>query len=132
MVRFLAVRSPYEPEKRERGESIVREGAGGSWIAVARHFRDSGGVFKRERAFMRETSGERELGVQGLRVRSPLIKFLFHSEVSCPVEASPFVADPRILIVFLLFCFFFLPAASCGTERILGGGILVRHPSNIF
>ena len=39
---FLAVQ-PYEPVERERGEGAEREGAGGSWIAVARLFRGSGG-----------------------------------------------------------------------------------------
>ena len=38
------------------------------------------------------------------------------------------MADPRILIV--LFCFFFLPAASRGTEKVLEGGVQARHPSN--
>ena len=38
----------------------------------------------KERAFVRKTSGERELGVRGLRVRSPLINFFFHSEVCMP------------------------------------------------
>ena len=49
---------------------------------------------------------------------------------ACPVEASSFVADPRILIIFFLFCFFFLPAVSHGTEKVLRGGVLTRHPSN--
>ena len=49
MVGFLA---PYEPEKRERGESAEREGAGGSWTAVVRHFKGSGGFFKRERELL--------------------------------------------------------------------------------
>ena len=48
------------------------------------------GVSKRERAFVRGTSGERELGVQGLRVRSPLVKFSFHSEVCMPRGGEPF------------------------------------------
>ena len=52
---------------------------------------------------MKETSSERELGVQGLRVRSPLVNFFFIVKFACPVEASPFVANPRILIVFVLF-----------------------------
>ena len=39
---------PYEPEERERGEGAVREGAGGSWTAVARLFRGSGGFQERE------------------------------------------------------------------------------------
>ena len=39
------------------------------------------------------------------------------------------MADPRILIVLL--CFLFLPAASRGTEKVLEGGVLARHPSNI-
>ena len=70
--------------------------------------------------------------IRGLRVWSPLIIFFFIVKFACPVEVSPFVADPRILIVFfLLFCFFFLPAASHGTERVLGGGVLVRHPPNM-
>ena len=38
----------------------------------------------RERVFVRRTSSERELGIQGLRVRSPLVKFFFHSEVCVP------------------------------------------------
>ena len=70
-----------------------------------------------------------KLGVRGLRVRSLLVNFFFIVKFVCPVEASPFVADPRILIV--LFYFFFLPAASGGTEKVLGGGVLARHLSNI-
>ena len=71
--------APYEVvwnPREERGGSAEREGAGGSWTAVARHFRGSG-ESSRERAFVRRTSGERELGVQELRVRSPLVKFFF-------------------------------------------------------
>ena len=74
MIGFLA---PYESEKRERGGSVaVREGAGllDSGRQALQGFR---GVSKRERAFVRRTSNERELGVQGLRVRSPLVKFSF-------------------------------------------------------
>ena len=51
---------------------------------------------------------------------------------ACPVEASPFVADPHILIIFFLFCFFFLPAASRGTEKILEGGVQARHLPNKY
>ena len=69
-----------------------------------------------------------KLGVRGLRVRSPLAKFFFIVKFACIVEASPFVVDPRILIV--LFCLFILSAASRGTEKVLEGGVLARHPSN--
>ena len=77
-------------QRRKRCEVAVREGAGGSWTAVARLFRGSRGVSKRERAFVRGTSCERELGVQGLRVRSPLVNFFFHSEVCMPRGGEPF------------------------------------------
>ena len=46
--------------------------------------------FKGEKAFERKTSSERELGVQGLRVRSPLVKFFFLSEVCMPRGGEPF------------------------------------------
>ena len=48
------------------------------------------GVSKKERAFMRGTSSERELGVQELRVMSPLINFFFHSEVCMSRGGEPF------------------------------------------
>ena len=48
---------------------------------------------------------------------------------ACPVKTSSFVTDPRILII--LFYFFFLPTVSHGSEKILGGGVLIRHPSNM-
>ena len=49
------------------------------------------GVFQeREGAFVRRTSSERELGVQGLRMTSPLVNFFFHSEVCMPRGGEPF------------------------------------------
>ena len=50
-------------------------------------------------------------------MRSPLIFFFFIVKFVCPMKASTFMADPRILII--LFCFFFLPTASRGTEKVL-------------
>ena len=75
--------------KRERWKLLERR---------SRRLLDSGSqtlqefrrVFKRERAFVRGTSGERELGVQELRVRSPFIKFFFHSEVCMSRGGEPF------------------------------------------
>ena len=60
------------------------------------------GVFQ-DRVFVKRTSGERELGVQGLRVRSLLVNFFFIVKFACPMEASLFVVDPCILIVLVLF-----------------------------
>ena len=104
MVRICTVQSPYEPEKREREARVLRE----EQEAPGQRSPGSSGVQRglqeRERDFVRRTSGEREFGVQGLRVRSPLVKFFFIVKFACPVEASPFVADPCILIVFF-FCF---------------------------
>ena len=86
VVGFLAL---YESEKRERRERCERR---------SRRLLDSGrqalqgfrGVSKRERTFVRKTLCERELDVQGLRVRSPLVKFSFHSEVCMPRGGEPF------------------------------------------
>ena len=83
----MIIRNPKR--ERKRHEAAEREGAGllDSGRRALQGFR---GVSKRERAFVRETSGERELGVQGLRVRSPLVKFSFHSEVCMPRGGEPF------------------------------------------
>ena len=67
---------------------------------------------------MRETSGER-IGCTRVKGEISSCKiFFFIVKFACSVEASPFVADSRILIV--LFYFFFLFAASRGIEKILG------------
>ena len=87
VVWFLAA---VRAEERERGVRRCER--------RSRRLLDSGrqalqgfrGVSKRERAFVRGTSCERELGVQGLRVRSPLVKFSFHSEVCMPRGGEPF------------------------------------------
>ena len=70
----FALWMPYGTE--EEACVAVREEAGllDSDRQALQGFR---GSFKRKRAFVRGTSGERELGVQGLRVRSPLVKFSF-------------------------------------------------------
>ena len=94
---------PNPWRKRERHTTLRRERAGllNSSRQALQGFRGS----PRERAFVRGTSGERELGVQGLRVRFPLVNFFFHSEVCMPRGGEPFVADPRILIVFSFVLF---------------------------
>ena len=76
--------------RREREVEALREKeqeAPGQWSPGTSGVQ---GVFKRERAFVRRTSSERELGIQGLRVRSPLINFFFHSKVCMPRGGEPF------------------------------------------
>ena len=73
---FCTVRSPYDTQEK-RKVKVLREKeqeAPGQWSPGTSGVQ---GVFKRERTFVRETSSERELDVQGLRVRSPLVKFSF-------------------------------------------------------
>ena len=84
--------APYEVHtnpRREREARVLREEqeAPGQRLPGSSRVQ---GVSKRERAFVRGTSGERELGVQGLRVKSPLVKFFFHSEVCMPHGDEPF------------------------------------------
>ena len=86
---FLAIQRRTNPRRKRGGSVAVREGAGllDSDRQALQGFR---GVSKRERAFVRGTSREKELDVQGLRVRSPLVKFLFHSKVCMPRGGEPF------------------------------------------
>ena len=83
----FALWTPYGTEEEVR--VVVREGVGllDSDRQILQGFRGSS---KRERVFVRKTSSERELGVQGLRVRSPLVKIFFHSEVCVPRGGEPF------------------------------------------
>ena len=77
VVRICAVRSPYGTQEKREVE-VLREKeqeAPGQWSPGSSGVQ--GGLQERERAFIRETSDERELGIQGLRVRSPLVKFSF-------------------------------------------------------
>ena len=41
-------------------------------------------------------------------MRSPLVIFFFIVKFVCPVEVSPFLTDPRILIIFYFISSFFL------------------------
>ena len=86
-----------EPErKRERGMRLLREKEQGSWVVDVRHFRGSGGL-PRERAFVRGTSYEGEIGCT--RVEGEIFScniFYLIVKFACSVEASLFLVDPHI------------------------------------
>ena len=84
------------------------------------------GIFQERELLWGKTFREREIGCTRVEDEISSYNFFFIVKFVCPVEASSFVADPCILIV--LFYFFFLPAASCVTEKVLGGDVLARHP----
>ena len=98
--------TPYGTEEEKEVRVTEREGAGGSWTADARHFRSSGGL-PRERELLREKLIERErIGCTRIEGEVSSCKiFFFIVKFAYPMEASPFVADPRILIIFYFILF---------------------------